>query len=160
MKYLKILTLCSISVWLGVMGFFSFLGAPVVFTSADRESAGRLIGALLPRYYLFGITMEALALLGLLGRMALKRARGLEWGAFALVLLMLALSAYSMLGLLPQAERARLAMRSAAAAGSLGSEAALAFGRAHGLAVALNLLTMLAGLTLLVVEALRTRWER
>ena len=157
MNYLKILTISSISLWLGVMGFFSFFAAPALFTTLDRESAGRLVAVVLPRYYSFGIITGLLALLGVLGRGVLKRGREIEWGALVLILLMLALTAYSMLVLLPQAESARQAMRSVGAPAGLLSEAALAFGRTHRLSVAFNLLTMLAGLTLVFVEGLRAR---
>jgi hypothetical protein len=155
MNQLKNFTISAVSLWLGVMGFFSFLAAPALFATLDRESAGRLVTALLPRYYLFGIVMETLALGGVVGRVVLTRRRQIEWGPLVLLLLMLALTLYSLLVLLPQAEGARQAMRSAPA-GML-SEAALAFGRAHRLSVVLNLLTMLAGLTLVFVEGLGAR---
>ena len=157
MNYLKNLTLCSISFWLGIMGFFSFVAAPALFTTLDRERAGSLVAVLLPRYYLFGIIMGLLALVGVLGRAMGKRGRAIEWGALVLTLLMLALTVYSMMVLLPQAESARLAMRSLPPSTGMVSEAALAFGRAHRLAVVLNLLTMLAGLTLVFVEGIRNR---
>ena len=155
MSYLKNLTLCSVSLWLGFMGFFSFAAAPAIFTTLDRERAGSLVTAVLPRYYLFGIIMGLLALGGVLGRAMLKRRKEVGWGALVLALLMLALTAYSLLVLLPQAEGARLAMRSVPASGAMVSEAALAFGRAHRLAVVLNVLTLLAGLALVFVEGLR-----
>lgn len=155
MNYLKHLPLCSISLWLGVMGFFSFAAAPAIFTTLDRERAGSLVAVVLPRYYLFGIIAGLLALSGVLGRVAIKRGREVQWGALVLTLLMLALTAYSLLVLLPQAESARLAMRSVPPSAGMVSEAALAFGRAHRLAVVLNVLTMLAGLTLVFVEGLR-----
>jgi len=157
LNYLKHLTLCAVSLWLGVVGFFSFAAAPAIFTTLDRERAGSLVAVVLPRYYLFGIIMGLLALVGVLGRVALKRGREIEWGALVLTLLMLALTAYSLLVLLPQAESARLAMRSVPPSIGMVSEAALAFGRAHRLAVVLNLLTMVAGLALVFVEGLRPR---
>jgi hypothetical protein len=92
-----------------------------------------------------------------LGRVALKRGREIEWETLVLLLLMLGLTVYSMLVLLHQAESARLAMRSAGASAGFLSDAALAFGRAHRLSIALNLLTLLAGLTLVFVEGLRAR---
>jgi len=157
LNYLKYLTLCAVSLWLGVVGFFSFAAAPAIFTTLDRERAGSLVAVVLPRYYLFGIIMGLLALVGVLGRAMVKRGREVEWGALVLTLLMLALTAYSLLVLLPQAESARLAMRSVPLSASMVSEATVAFGRTHRLAVVLNVLTMLAGLTLIFVEGLRPR---
>ena len=157
LNYLKYLTLCPISFWLGVMGFFSFVAAPALFTTLDRERAGGVVAVVLPRYYLFGISMGLLALAGVLGRAALKRGREVRWETLVLTLLMLALTAYALLVLLPQAESARLAMKSMPPVTGMVTEAALAFGRAHRLAVILNLLTMLAGLVVIFAEGLRPR---
>lgn len=157
---MKILTIFAIGLWLGVMGFFSFAAAPALFATLDRESAGRVVTVILPRYYAFGMVMGGLALGSVVGRAVLAQRREVEWGSLVLTLLMLALTGYSMLVLLPQAEAARMAMRSVPAQAGMVSEAASAFGRAHRLSVALNLLTMLAGLTLVLIEGVRTRLSR
>jgi hypothetical protein len=111
----------------------------------------------LPRYYLFGMIMGLLALGAVFGRVLINRGKEIQWGSLVLILLMLALTFYSLLVLLPQVESARLAMRSATAPVGFATDAALTFSRLHRLSVALNLLTMLAGLTLVFVEGLRAR---
>ena len=55
MNPLKILTISSVSIWLGAMAFFSIFVAPAAFSVLDRESAGRLVTTVFPRYYLFGL---------------------------------------------------------------------------------------------------------
>ena len=61
MNPLKVLTISSVSVWLGAMAFFSIFVAPAAFTVLDRESAGRLVTTVFPRYYLFGAVLGAQA---------------------------------------------------------------------------------------------------
>ena len=85
----KLLTIFSVSLWLGAMIFFSLIVTPQAFSVLKRESAGLLVSTVFPRYYLFGIALGILA-----------------------------------------------------------------FARLHRLSVALNLATMLAGLTLVFVEGL------
>lgn len=141
----KLLTIVSVSLWLGAMAFFSAFVAPAAFTVLDRESAGRLVNAVFPRYYLFGIVLGCLALAGV-GVRSLS-GREIAWGPLVLLLLMLGMSAYALLVLLPQLQ----ALKEAMPGGSP------AFARLHLVSVALNLTTMLAGLTLVFVEGLQAR---
>ncbi|MBI4608052.1 MAG: DUF4149 domain-containing protein [Candidatus Rokubacteria bacterium] len=145
MNFLKLLTIVSVSFWLGAMVFFSAFVAPAAFSVLDRESAGRLVSMVFPRYYVFGIALGIVALAGVLGRWLSGGVR--PWGPLVLLVLMLGMNAFTWLVLLPQLQ----ALRSAAPGGALG------FARLHLFSVALNLTTMLAGLTLVVVEALGTR---
>lgn len=143
MNLWNFLTIASVSLWLGAMIFFSAFVAPAAFSVLDRESAGRLVGAVFPRYYLFGMVLGSLALSGVVRRFL---AGGpLPWGALVLLLMMLGMSGFSLLVLLPQLQ----ASRPAIPGGSL------TFARLHGLSVVLNLATILAGLTLLFIEGLR-----
>ena len=50
------------AVWLGSMVFFSFVVAPTVHGSLEREQAVTAIRALFPRYYMTGIVAGAVAL--------------------------------------------------------------------------------------------------
>ncbi|MBI1959668.1 MAG: DUF4149 domain-containing protein [Candidatus Rokubacteria bacterium] len=43
------LTIIATSLWLGAMGFFAFVAAPVAFGVLGRASAGRHIAAEMPR---------------------------------------------------------------------------------------------------------------
>lgn len=125
------------------MIFFSAFAAPLAFSVLDRESAGRLVSAVFPRYYLFGIALGILALVWVLGRSL--PGREILWGPLVLLLLMLGMSVFALLVLLPRLE----ALRQGMPGGSL------TFARVHFFSVALNLTTMLAGLTLVIVEGLR-----
>jgi hypothetical protein len=142
---MRLLTIISVSIWLGGIIFFSGFVAPLAFSVLEHESAARFVNAAFPRYYLFGLVLGGVALAGVIGRFAVGRES--PWGPLILVLLMVALSAFVLLVLIPQME----AMRATPARGSP------AFARLHGFSVALNLATMLAGLALLLVEALKGR---
>ncbi len=145
MNFWKLLTIVSVSVWLGVLVFFSAFVAPAAFSVLDRESAGRLVSTVFPRYYGFGVVLGTLALAGVIGR--LGSGRELPWGPLVLLLVMLALSVFSLVVLLPKLHALRPPIPGASTA----------FARIHRLSVALNLATMLAGLTLVFERAVRRR---
>jgi hypothetical protein len=51
------------SVILGTMVFFSFVVAPVTFTTLNEENARKFIRKIFPYYYLFNLTISILAIL-------------------------------------------------------------------------------------------------
>lgn len=58
--------LLSLVCWLGSVVFFSFVAAPAIFKTLDREKAGELVGVIFPRYYFIGYVCGVLALTALL----------------------------------------------------------------------------------------------
>lgn len=137
------LALACVAGWLGVQAFFSLGVAPVVFRVIDRAAAGDAVSAVLPRYYLWGAILTAVALLG--NGLALWRGRDRlrDSVASALCALMLASVLWAWLLVLPQAEAARR------------SRSDTAFVQAHRRAVQLNGLTLLAGAVVVVVAIVR-----
>ena len=142
----------AVSLWLGVMGCFAFLVAPAAFAILEREAAGRLVTAVFPRYYLAGVVLGALALVGCVGR-GVPRARSLDWLPLGLVVLMLALTIYAWAVVLPAAHAAREALRASAGNGT--ATEAVRFARLHRLSGVLNVVVMTAGIVFLVMEATR-----
>ena len=51
------------SVILGTMVFFSFVVAPVTFTTLNEENARKFIRKIFPYYYLFNLTISVLTIL-------------------------------------------------------------------------------------------------
>jgi len=143
----------AVAVWLGVMGCFAFIVAPIAFGALEREAAGRLVGAIFPRYYMVGAVLGLVALVGLIGARLQPGGRAGGWLPLLLALAMLALTLYAWLVVLPAAQAARDAMR-AAPAGMAPVEAA-SFARLHRLSTILNGLVMLAGLIFVVLEGAR-----
>lgn len=157
MNSLKVLTISSVSVWLGAMAFFSFFVAPAAFSVLDRESAGRLVTTVFPRYYFFGLVLGLLGLVGVAGRLLERGERQAPWGTLALLLLMLGLTLYAIWVLLPASQTARVAMHAAGVAPGSAAPEARAFARLHRVSVILNGVTLLAGLGLVCLEAVRFR---
>lgn len=137
----------AVSFWLGAMVFFAFFVAPAAFATLEREAAGRFVTAIFPRYYQAGVVLGILALAGCLAR----NRHGWDWLPLGLVVLMLALTVYAWLVVLPAAHAARDAMHRAEPT----SEEALRFARLHRLSGLLNGAVMLAGVVVLVMEVTR-----
>jgi len=91
------------------------------------------------------------------GQFGGSSARQAPWGTLALLLLMLGLTLYAILVLEPQIQSTRLALRSAGIAPGSGAPEAQAFARLHRVSVVLNGVTLLAGLALICLEAVRSR---
>ncbi len=131
---LPLLALVATGLLAGGMLFFSFIFAPMVFRTLDKENAGTLIRAVFPVYYLAGLL---LALLGAIFAWPGSAADGALLGGVALIFAL----ARQVLRPAIDAQRARRGEDPAAAA---------AFRRLHGLGMVLNLLQMIAVLVVLV----------
>mgnify|MGYP002278008107 CR=1 FL=1 len=126
----------ALGAWLGVMAFFSFVGAPRAF--AVFEDGGRYVNDVFPRYYRVGVGLGVLAFVG---GLALGYGSGYDGAILALLALVavaVLLAGYSVWSLIPKME----------AAGEDGFE------RYHGRSVVLNGLTMLAVALALVASHL------
>jgi uncharacterized membrane protein len=150
------LTIVATSLWLGAMAFFAFVAAPAAFALLGREAAGRLIAGLMPRYHWVGLALGTLALAGIVGRWGRAGGGWLDRLPLVLVLAMLALTAGSLFVLLPQVDALRLALPPGRAADALAaSPEAARFARLHAVATALGLCVMVAGIAVVLLEALR-----
>jgi uncharacterized membrane protein len=150
---MRILTIVSIALWLGMLAFFAFAVAPAAFATLDRPGAARLVSAVLSRAYWVGL---ALGLLGVAGIVARGSPSGHRWPdrlPLALALLMLALTAWSLFALMPEADALRDRALAARAAGAPHAPEALRFGRVHGLSTVAGLAVMVSGAVLLALEA-------
>ena len=141
---IRALALACVAAWVGIVAFFSFAVAPLVFRTVDRAAAGLAVSAVLPHYYRWGVILTAVALVAYLVAAA-REARGRVTAgvAAALCAAMVATLAWAWLVVLPSAEAARRA----------GGDTA--FAHAHRLAIQLNGLTLLTGVAVLALEALR-----
>src|SRR5262249_11097356 len=147
------LTLTAIAVWLGAMGFFAFIVAPAAFGALERDAAGRFVSAVFPRYYGIGLALGLVAAFGLGVRWMGGLWRGLDWTGAALVLLMLPLTLYPGAVGFPAAPAAL----EAAPGGGGDPAAAMGFARLHRLSSILNVIVMLSGILVVVIETVRRR---
>ena len=58
--------LVLISIWAGIIIFFSAIIAPTVFKTLDDKSAGMFLRAFFPKYYIFGIVLGVISIIYLL----------------------------------------------------------------------------------------------
>jgi hypothetical protein len=143
MSALRGLALACTAAWIGIMAFFSFVAAPQLFRVLGRQEAGELVATLLPAYYHWGIALSGLAVGALVvvgARAAAGRLRHLL--AASLGAIMVVSLAWALGITLPEANRAR----------RVGEDTA--FAAAHRRAVRLNVLVLLCGTAVVVLEAL------
>lgn len=135
---------------LGVQVFLSFLVAPLLFQLIpDRPLAARVVTALFPGYYLFGLAATGLALLLALGLAIAERRSAARWATVSLLALTLAGTVYAARVLVPRTQAVRLRAEAARA----GDPAPLEFRRLHRQAVAANIAVFGVGLAALTVHA-------
>lgn len=149
MRLLRALAVVCVAGWLGIMAFFSFEVAPVVFRTIDRAIAGQAVAAVLPRYYRWGLALSAIALVASVVQAVSGREGRLRplFGA-GLCALMVAMLVWASAVVLPRAETAR---RSHDDAG---------FARAHRASIQINLVTLGAGAAFLILEVVSRRRGR
>jgi len=144
-KYIHLLALV---IWIGSIVFFSFIGAPSIFQTVDKKTAGDVVGAIFPKYYLLGYicSLVSLATLGYLGYKA-GFGQPVKTG-LAILAIMGTITFYSGLAIGPKVHSVKYQIRGET------DEAKLAplrkqFGKLHGVSMILNLTVLLLGLALL-----------
>jgi len=119
-----------ISIWIGVIVFFSAIIAPTVFKTLDEKSAGVFLRAFFPKYYLFAIVI-GLAALALIMIFDIKVSNIL----YIAIVSMTILSIISRF-MIPMINNAR----------DMGEKGKQKFNRLHALSVSLNVITLVIGL--------------
>lgn len=149
MRLLRTLAVVCVAGWLGIMAFFSFEVAPLVFRTIDRAIAGQAIAAVLPRYYQWGLILSAIALVASVIQVISGkegRLRPLLGTTFCAVMVTMLVWASAIL--MPRAETARRARDDTS------------FASAHRASVQVNMMTLSAGAAFLVLDALSRRRGR
>jgi uncharacterized protein DUF4149 len=141
MTLLRALAVMAVAAWLGIMAFFSFEVAPVVFKTIDRAIAGEAVTAVLPRYYRWGLALSGIALVAsALQAVSGKSGRLRPLLGTALAALMVTMLIWAAVVLMPRAETARR-MRDDTV-----------FARTHRASIQVNLVTLGAGVAFLILE--------
>jgi hypothetical protein len=139
--------LLALASWVGSVLFFSFGVAPVIFRVLGKESGGRFVRALFPRYYAWGVVSGAIALPALASvPLAFPEYRGPWIGLQAgLILAGVLIFLYCGNSLTPAINAAR----------DEGPDGAERFDRLHKRSVQLNAVALLLGVVLLSAHAAR-----
>ena len=119
-----------ISIWIGVIVFFSAIIAPTVFKTLDEKSAGVFLRAFFPKYYLFAIVI-GLAALALIMIFNIEMSNILYIAIVSITILSI-ISRF----MIPMINNAR----------DLGEKGKQKFNRLHALSVSLNVITLVIGL--------------
>ncbi|MCH8209396.1 MAG: DUF4149 domain-containing protein [Nitrospinae bacterium] len=138
---LSFIHLLSLVVWIGSIVFFSFVAAPGIFKTLEREKAGELVGVIFPKYYFIGYVCGALALVTLLvgsGQVDLIK--------LVLLLLMLACTLVAGLVIRPRARDLKARMKAEPENGEFLQKK---FKSLHSFSVQFNASVLLMGLVLL-----------
>ena len=120
-----------VSIWSGVIIFFSAVVAPTVFKSLEERDAGVFLRAFFPKYYIFGIILGVLSLSVL---MVMPITSLLTYAIIAMTLLTL----FGRMSI-PIINKAR----------DTGDEAG--FKRYHLISVMMNVMTLIIGIVILGV---------
>jgi hypothetical protein len=140
----SVVAVTCVAAWLGIMAFFSFGVAPLVFTVMERTAAGQVVAAVLPRYYVTGLGLCAIALVVSVAQAVSGRGgRARPLLGAVLCAAMMGMLAWAAAVVMPQADAARRGRDDTA------------FARAHRRSVTLNGATMLAALAILALEGFR-----
>lgn len=143
-----------LALWIGGIALFTFVVTPVLFRSYGRDTAGEVVGKLMPVYFRYNLV---LALAGI----AVLFAFWWAWSAvprrLALVLLLAAavVQGYVIFRLYPEIVEVKKTVASFEADPE--SSARKHFRTLHGLSMALNLAVLADGVALLVLRPLLPR---
>ncbi len=66
LDFIRFVHLSSLVVWMGTVVFFSFFAAPGIFKALPRETAGEVVGAIFPSYWMTGYISSVAAFFSLL----------------------------------------------------------------------------------------------
>jgi hypothetical protein len=152
---LRTLLYLALVVWLGAEIFFPIVAA-VVFPAlrADTHTAGTIVGALLRILHGMGFVagVVALALLALAPAWNIYRPRTVL-APMALIVLMIACTAYSQYGIIPDMERDRIAAGGAIDTGDPGNAITAHFNALHNRSVHVEMAILLLGIASVVLVA-------
>lgn len=144
----------ALSLWVGGMALFTFVVTPVIFRTQGTEAAGKIVGAIFPLYFRWGLAAAGAALVArILGGEAFHGPR--QWAGTVVIVTALLLTGYQAYGLGPRMEQVKRSVASFQAAPAE-HPARKEFSRLHGLSMVLNLLALLEGAALVAgYEAFR-----
>ncbi len=98
MQILSIIYRLAVAFWVGGIAIFTFVLTPIIFKVYDRDTAGRLVGALFPGYFKWGLACGAIALAAML------ILRGKNFApALVILILMLCLTSFQAFYIEPRA---------------------------------------------------------
>ncbi len=143
MGFLKYFHLLITGVWIGGIVFFSFILTPTLFKQLSKEVTSKVLDLIFPNYYWMGMVCSVAALVT-------SFFNGFRIQVSTLLLLvMLGMTFYAGLSLYPKAHKLKVEIKAFPSEEAVPAEVRAEFKKAHRLAVLLNMLVLLCGLSYL-----------
>ena len=139
----------ALAVWIGQIVFFSFVVAPTVFGAVPQETAGQIVGAIFPRYYLLGTIAGVVALVAALGIGRAPTTTSAWTAVVVMLVMMLAATLYAGRVIQPRAQALRPQLHAAVVDPAVRAT----FDTLHRRAVQLNGGVLLLGIAAICIAA-------
>lgn len=147
---MKFAHLLSVSVWVGMVVFFTLFATPAIFKSLPRETAGDVVGVLFPKYWAVGYALSFLSLSTLLALSYIGKT--LPAGRLVLIVFMTAMTLYSGLVVSAKAREVKGLIREAVETAKK-EELKKDFRSLHARSAVMNMAVLLSGVALIFLIA-------
>jgi putative copper export protein len=155
---LRVIRLISLAVWVGGLAFFGFVASIALQTLPDPHQAGAVVRGSLIMLHRLGLAAGAIYLIVTLALLATQRdSHPVRAAELALVIAMLALTAYSQFSVIPKMEADRIALGGDVDRSPKDDPAHRQFDRLHDLSVKLEGAILIEGLLLLAMAPVHGR---
>jgi hypothetical protein len=154
----RVLRLYALAIWVGGLVFFGFVAQVAFTTMPDAHQAGLIVRGSLIALHHIGMAMGLAYLvftLALLGTQ--KDTHPIRAAELALVIAMLALTAYSQFSVLPRMEKDRIALGGDVDKAPVDAPARVHFDRLHKVSVKFEGAVLIEGLLLLAMASIHGR---
>ncbi len=140
-----------LALWVGGIAIFSFLITPILFKGFERDTASAIVDKLFPFYFPYNLIISLAALVSflLVAKFQTGIARKLS---FALIIAAIVINAFITFKLYPDIKRTKAAITSFEQTSSESLERK-EFRRLHGISAVLNLLLLIDGISLIVINS-------
>ena len=150
MLFASVVYRLALSLWVGGIALFTFIVTPVIFRTQGRDAAGKIVGAIFPSYFRYGMVLAGVTLLArIVAGGAFHGVR--QWAGTALIVIALLLTGYQAFWLTPQMERVKRSVASFETI-SANDPSRKEFRRLHGISMVVNLVVLLEGIALLAAS--------
>ncbi len=147
---MKFVHLLSVSVWVGMVVFFTLVATPAIFKSLPREAAGDVVGVLFPKYWAVGYALSFLSLSTLLALSYIGKT--LPAARLVLIGFMTVVTLYSGLVVSAKAREVKGLIREAGETAKK-EELKKDFRSLHAKSAAMNMAVLLSGVALIFLIA-------
>lgn len=136
----------AVAFWVGGSALFTFILTPIIFRTRPRDIAAKIVGALFPGYFRWGLASGVVAMACLL----ILRGRNFL-PMLVLLVVMLSLTAYQAFSIEPRAAALKQRIGSFETT-SKEDPLRRKFSRLHSISMACNLAVLLSGITVIILS--------